>query len=296
MTGDATTMYSRNDMRSLMLGIAATFIFSLSLPATKVAVSIFDLMFVGLGRAIVAGALAGVLLLLNHEPIPDRKHWRGIAVVAFCSVMAFPWMSAIALKDIPSSYGGVILGLTPAMTAFWAVVRVGERPSVTFWVACCVGVGAILYFAQVRSGAGVQLGDLWLLAGIFILGCGYAEGGRLSRELDGWRVICWALVLSMPVLLAVLGIYEHGKPIHGTVQAWFAFGYLGVFSMLLGFFAWYRSLALGGIARAGQLQLAQPVLTAIWGVLLLGEQLTAGTIFAGAIVIASAVVARSVPK
>ena len=41
--------------------------------------------------------------------------------------------------------------------------------------------------------------------------------------------------------------------------------------MFLGFFAWYAGLARGGVAKIGQLQLAQPVLTLLWSALLLGE-------------------------
>ena len=50
--------------------------------------------------------------------------------------------------------------------------------------------------------------------------------------------------------------------------------------MFLGFFAWYRGLALGGVAKIGQTQLAQPVLTLLWSALILSEQITASMIVA----------------
>ena len=59
--------------------------------------------------------------------------------------------------------------------------------------------------------------------------------------------------------------------------------------MFLAFFAWYRGLALGGIARIGQVQLAQPVLTLVWAALLLGEQVTVPTVLAALAVLASVV-------
>ena len=44
---------------------------------------------------------------------------------------------------------------------------------------------------------------LLMLAAIIVCGLGYAEGAKLSRTLGGWQVISWALVLSLPVMLAL---------------------------------------------------------------------------------------------
>jgi drug/metabolite transporter (DMT)-like permease len=136
-------------------------------------------------------------------------------------------------------------------------------------------------------------GDLWLLAAVALAALGYAEGARLARELDGWRVISWALAFSLPVLAVVVGtlVLRDGVP-SGDAGAWWSFLYLAAFSMYLGFFPWYRGLALGGVARVGQIQLVQPVLSLLWAALLLGERITPGTALASLLVIASAALAR----
>ena len=99
-------------------------------------------------------------------------------------------------------------------------------------------------------------------------------------------MICWALVLTAPLLVApvALAIAENG--LHAGADAWLGFAYVALFSMFLGFFAWYAGLARGGVARIGQLQLAQPVLTLVWAALLLGEEVSAATVAAAVAVLA----------
>jgi drug/metabolite transporter (DMT)-like permease len=57
--------------------------------------------------------------------------------------------------------------------------------------------------------------------------------------------------------------------------------------MFLAFFAWYVALGRGGVAKIGQVQLVQPLLTLIWSAALLGEHVGAGTIAASLAVVAS---------
>ncbi len=172
------------------------------------------------------------------------------------------------------AHGAIVNGLLPALTAIGGVLRGGERPRALFWLSCGAGVLAVLLFAVVQGGGHLQAGDGWMLAAVGTGALGYTEGGRLARELGGWRVICWALLLAAPFLMLPVGwsLAHHG--IQSSPLAWAGFAYVSIFSMLLGFFAWYYGLAHGGIARISQLQLLQPLLTIIWAALLLGEHLT----------------------
>jgi drug/metabolite transporter (DMT)-like permease len=183
----------------------------------------------------------------------------------------------------------VIVGMLPAATAVMAALRGGERPSPAFWAASAAGLVAVLAFAATQGASGVAPADLYVLAAVALAALGYAEGGALSRRLGGWQVICWALVLSAPVLVPVVALRIGSEGLHAGPDAWLGFAYVALISMFLAFFAWYRGLALGGIARIGQIQLAQPVLTLCWAALLLGEQVTAATVLAALAVLASVV-------
>jgi drug/metabolite transporter (DMT)-like permease len=266
------------------LGVLA---FSFSLPATRLAVADLSPVVVGLGRALVAAALAAALLAARREPLPDRRDMPRLLLTGVGVVIGFPLFSSLALRELSSAHATVIVGLLPAATAAFAVARGGERPGRGFWAAAAAGLVAVLAFAATQGAGGVALADLYVLAAVALCAFGYAEGGVLSRRYGGWQVICWALVLTAPALVPVVAAGIAVDGLSAGVDAWLGFAYVALFSMFLGFFAWYRGLALGGIARIGQIQLAQPVLTLVWAALLLGERVTAATVAAALVVLAS---------
>jgi drug/metabolite transporter (DMT)-like permease len=263
--------------------------FSFSLPATRLAVADLDPVVVGLGRAVVAAVLAAALLAVRREPIPARADWPRLGLVAIGVVVGFPIFTSLALRHLSSAHASVIVGVLPAATAAMAVARGGERPSRAFWLAAAAGLAAALGFAATQGASGLAAADVYVLIAIALCALGYAEGGALSRRLGGWQVICWALVLSAPVLAPVVAVRIAATGLHAGADAWLGFTYVALVSMFLAFFAWYRGLALGGIARVSQVQLAQPVLTLVWAALLLGEQVTAATVAAALAVLASVV-------
>lgn len=282
------------DAGGLLFGALGVLSFSLTLPATKLAVADLDGTVVGLGRALVAAALAAAVLLVRRERLPSREQLRGLAIVGAGVVVGFPLLSAWAIERVDAAHGAVLTGLLPIATAVGAVVLAGERPSLAFWLASLAGLGAVLLFAASMGGGAPQLADLLLLAAVAAAGLGYAEGGRLARGLGGWQVICWALLFSAPFVAVPVGLRLAAVGLSAGPGAWLSFAYVSVVSMFLGFFAWYRGLAIGGIARVGQLQLAQPVLTLLWSVLLLGEQVSLPTILAALAVIGTVALGRRV--
>jgi drug/metabolite transporter (DMT)-like permease len=207
--------------------------------------------------------------------------------------VGFPIFTSLALRHLSSAHASVIVGVLPAATAAMAVVRGGERPSRGFWFAAAAGLAAALAFAATQGASGLAAADGFVLIAVALCALGYAEGGALSRRLGGWQVICWALVLSAPVLAPVVALRAAQTGLHAETDAWLGFAYVALVSMFLGFFAWYRGLALGGIARIGQVQLAQPVLTLVWAALLLGEEVTAATVLAALAVLASVVATQA---
>lgn len=274
----------RQEWLGFAYGFLGVFVFSLTLPATKVAVAGFDPVFVGLGRAVVAGGLSLVLLLITGQPLPGWRYLPNFCLVIVGVVVGFPLLSAIAMRDAPASYGAVITGLLPLSTAICGVWRAGERPSLLFWLFASLGSGLVVGFALLLGGT-MPIANLALLGAVAAAGLGYAEGAILARRFGSWQVICWALVLSIPVLLPIVCQHLPTDFAAVPVSAVFGFLYVSIFSMFLGFFAWYHGLSLGGIARVGQVQLLQPFLTILAAALLLGESLTLTTLLFAAGVI-----------
>jgi drug/metabolite transporter (DMT)-like permease len=272
---------------AFLLGFVGVLGFSFTLPATRAAVDGLDPTFVGIGRTVAAAALAAVILLARREQLPPRDQLRRLGLVAIGVVFGFPLLSALALHHLPSSHAAVTVGMLPAATAVAAVVRGGERPSRAFWIASSVGLLAVLAFAA-SKGAGVPRGgDLLLLASVALAALGYAEGASLAREIGGWRVISWALVLSLPLTVPITLVAASGGVSHADTGDWLCFAYVALFSQYLAFFPWYAGLARGGTAKIGQVQLAQPLLTLIWSAALLDERIGATTLLAAVVVLLS---------
>jgi drug/metabolite transporter (DMT)-like permease len=255
-------------------GFIGVVIFSGSLPATRVAVLQFDPVFLTVARAAIAGVLALGLLLAFREKRPSRSDIVSLVVVALGVVVGFPLLTALALQHITSAHSIVFIGLLPLSTAIFGVVRGGERPRLAFWIFSALGSALVAGFALTQGLTASPIGDALMLAAIIVCGLGYAEGAKLSRTLGGWQVISWALVLSLPVMIALSIVYLPPTSSGIAWPAWLSLAYVSLFSMLIGFVFWYRGLALGGIAAVGQLQLLQPFFGLALAATLLGEPVT----------------------
>ncbi len=257
-------------------GFIGVVIFSGSLPATRLAVLEFDPVFLTVLRAAIAGVLAVALLWLFRERRPARNQWLSLLIVALGVVLGFPLLTALALQHVTSAHSIVFVGLLPLATAIFGVLRGGERPRPVFWIFSVLGSALVVGYAVSQGLTASPTGDLLMLAAIVACGLGYAEGAKLSRSLGGWQVICWALVLALP-LMALWSVWlapaSFGQI---SLSAWLCLAYVSLFSMLIGFVFWYRGLAQGGIAAVGQLQLLQPFFGLALAATLLHEQVSLG--------------------
>lgn len=272
-----------------LIGVAA---FSLTLPATRAAVAALDPVFVALGRAVGAAVLAGIVLFVTRTPFPRRDQLGRLAIVAAGVVIGFPLFSAWAMQRVPAAHGAVVVGLLPLATAMAGAWFAHERPSGRFWVSAIFGSAVVVAFALWQGGGAPQPADALLVLAVIAAAIGYAVGGSLARTLGGWQVISWALVLSAPILAIPTLMSADGRLATAPVSAWIGFAYVSVVSMFLGFFAWYRGLALGGIASVGQVQLLQPFMTIFASALLLSERIDVATLVAAAFVIVSIAISR----
>ncbi len=270
--------------------------FSLSLPLTRVAVGGLSPLFVGAGRSVLAAVLAAAALAAARQRLPRGAQWARLAVVGGGVVLGFPLLTSYALQTAPASHGAVVIALLPAATASVIVLRTREHPPRVFWVAAGLGAVAALGFASLSgTGLGVLTGsDVLLLLAVLAAAVGYAEGGLLSRQLGAWQTVSWALVLCAPVTIALT--VASGGPGQASFAQWSCLVYLGVVSSFLGFFAWYRGLALGPMAQVSQVQLVQPVLSIGWAAWLLGERITGTTALGALAVVACAATAVRVRR
>jgi len=273
-------------------GLLGVIIFSGSLPATRVAVGGFSALFLTSARAVIAALIGAAVLGLLRQARPQRNDLASLAIVSIGVVVGFPLLTALALQHITSAHSIVFIGLLPLSTAIFAVLRGGERPQPLFWLFAVLGSATVAGFALSNGGSASITGDLLMVAAIVLCGLGYAEGAALSRRLGGWQVISWALLLAVPLMVpvAILTLPSTWSGI--AAPAWIGLAYVSIFSMFVGFIFWYRGLAIGGIARVGQLQQLQPFFGLALAGLLLHEPVAWSMIAATALVVACVFFAR----
>ncbi|WP_137918404.1 DMT family transporter [Hydrogenophaga sp. 2FB] len=287
--------------KGLLLGLLGVTLFALTLPMTRLAVGTVDApqmsgVFVALGRAVVAAALSVVFLLATHAPWPRREDLLPLAITSAGVVFGFPLFTSVAMRYVEAVHASVIVGVLPLATAAVAALLHRQRPSTGFWLCAALGSAMVVGFAVLRSGrAGLTLhpADALLLAAMLCAAIGYAYGARMSQRMRAEHVICWALVIALPITLPLAFVTRPQAALQAS--AWWGFAYTAVFSMWIGFFAWYRGLALGGTVRVSQVQLVQPFLGMMFAVPLLGERLDAVTLGFAVAVIATVFIGKKMP-
>lgn len=289
------------ESRGLWLGLLGVTIFALTLPMTRVAVGTPEApqmsgVFIALGRAVVAALLSAAFLLATRAPLPRREDWVPLAITSGGVVFGFPLLTSLAMRYVEAVHASVIVGVLPLATAAVGAWLHRQRPSAGFWLCGIAGSALVVGFALLRGANGpgsLHAADLLLLGAMACAAVGYAWGARLSQRMQAEHVICWALVISLPITGPAALLARPDVPV--TPAAWGAFAYVAVFSMWLGFFAWYRGLALGGTVRVSQVQLVQPFLSMLFAVPLLGEALDATTVGFALAVIATVFIGKKMP-
>lgn len=289
-----------DERRGLWLGFVGVAIFALTLPMTRLAVGtpqapLMSGVFIAMGRAAVAGLLSAAFLLATRAARPRRSELRPLVLTSAGVVFGFPLFTSVAMRYVEAVHASVIVGVLPLATALAGALLQRQRPSAGFWGCAALGSALVVVFALLHSGQGLRLhvADVLLLAAMGCAAVGYAYGARLSQAMRAENVICWALVIALPVTLPLAW---YGRPATAMpASAWWGFAYVSVFSMWIGFFAWYRGLAVGGTVRVSQVQLVQPFLSMLFAVPLLGESLDAVTLAFGVGVIATVFVGKKMP-
>ena len=285
-----------DESKGMFLGLVGVVSFGLTLPATRYIIPYFDPVFIGLGRAVIASFVAALLLIATKQTRPSRNQFYQLLGVASGVVVGFPILSAWAMQTVPASHGGVVLGVLPLATAIVGSVVSNEKPSVAFWICGIVGSAVVIAYSLLQGVGEFQTGDFFLLGAIVSAATGYALGGKLSKEIGGWQVICWALVISFPFIIVPAWL-EAPQDAFGSLplNVILSFLYLALVSQLFGFFFWNKGLALGGVARVSQTQLLQPIVTLVASALLINETINVQTIVFATLVIVTVAIGKKMP-
>jgi|TARA_B110000444_G_C18815206_1_gene584747 drug/metabolite transporter (DMT)-like permease len=276
----------------MLIGFVGIAIFSLTLPFTQMAVNEMSPFFLAFGRASIAGICALILLIFNKSKFPNRVQIKKLIIIVVGVVYGFPIFTSIAMTTLPSSHSGIVLGILPLAMSLFAAIKYKEKPSLSFWLTSIFGTFMVISYTFMDNDGSLMIEDLWLLFAILFAAIGYSEGGILSKEMGSIAVISWALVISLPINLFASYVFYETSYATISFQAFMSLMYVGLFSMFIGFFFWYKGIAIGGISRVGQVQLIQPFLTIIGAYFLTNEKITFLNILFALIVLIVIIIGR----
>lgn len=296
--GNTATNPAGTATRGLWYGTIGVLIFALSIPMTRLATAgeagqPLPAEFVAVGRAALAGVLAAIYLRLVRARRPRRDEWTALALTAAGVVFGWPLFLGWAVLHVDAVHASVVSGVLPLATAAIAAVWLRQRPGAGFWACALAGTGLVVAFAAWRGGGALQRADALLLLAVLCASFGYVGGARLSRDMPAQQVISWVLVIALPLTLPIT--WQVRPTVPASAAAWGAFLYVALFSMWLGFFAWYRGLALGGTLRVSQVQLLQPFASMLLAVPLLGERIDVATVLFALAVLVTVAIGKHMP-
>ena len=283
--------YFTKENYAFLLGFIGVLIFALTLPITRhLTQSEFTSLEIGFGRGFLAG-IASVLILLfkgqfKKENLPSRSDINKLIITAIGVVFAFPIFTAVAMQTIPAGNGGIVLAAVPLSVAIFAGILSDEKPSNRFWIVAVIGFVTVTIFRLLTNESSIidiGFGDFALLVCVVIGGMGYSQGGILGKTMSGWKVICWALVISLPIVfpLTLLNFdFNHLTQVaNDSMTTILLFAFLCLFNNLIGFFFFYEGLGKGGVARVSQTDLFRPFFTFFFSVVFLDESMSFLSIF-----------------
>ena len=277
--------YFSRENYGFLLGFVGVVIFSLTLPITRhLTQTGFTSLEIGFGRGFLAG-FASLFILLSKGQIkpanlPNKLDIRKLIITAIGVVFAFPIFTAVAMQTVPAGNGGIVLAAVPLSTAIFAGLLSEENPTIRFWVIAVFGFITVIGFRVLTNSSsisGVGEGDFALFGAVIFGGLGYAQGGILGKEMSGWKVICWALVISLPLVvpLTLLNFdFTHLAYVaNNAFLSILLFAFLCLFNNLIGIFFFFKGLAIGGVVKVSQIDLFRPFLTFFFSVVFLEEQM-----------------------
>jgi len=273
---------SPKERSGLLFALLGVFLFSLSLPMTKWALESFDPFLTATARPIIACCVAIPVFAYLKIPRVPREYVRPMIFTAIGAVFGWPIFIALALQRTTATHVAVIASIMPLVTAIMAVIKTRKHVPLQFWLASLCGTAMLVLFAVTRGGdlhTNLNADVLTLIAVLASSYC-YVEGAELTKIMPGWQVISWVVIYTLPVCIVSSVIIwlrthsDHPVTFHGV----FGLIMIGISSMYLGFFAWYRGLRDVGTARGSQVQQLQALFTLGWAVLLLKEKVSALTL------------------
>ena len=238
-------------------------------------------------RVVIAGVALAAWVLLTGGRIGWREHWRPYLFVGSIG-LALPFvLIAKALESIDASTAAILNALAPLwatiVAAMW--IRDPVTPAKAAGIVLCLA-GTVVLVGWTPA----PMSSRELLAASMSVVATMLYGYTIvftKVHLKGAKPMATSAATLLFAALALLPFTPTDRHLASVpMTAWLAVLGLAVVSTTVAFIFYYRLIADVGPVKAITVTLLVPIFGMLWGVLFLGEPLTAGRVAGCAIILA----------
>lgn len=295
-TGIAATPAPRPWAIALALGVLYV-VWGSTYLAIRIALEGYPPFLLGAIRMLLAGALMYAVLRWRGVPAPTRPQWRRLWWLSIFMVLLSNGLVNVAEREVSSGMAAVAVASMPLWAALFALAR-GERPGRVEWIGLAVGFAGVLWLNAGGTLAATPVGMIMLL----VAPIAWAWGSIWSRGRDlptPFMSAAGQMLTGGIWMLAAALVTGERMTAWPSLQASLALFYLVGFGSIVGFTAYIWLLHHVRPVLATSYAYVNPPIAVLFGVLLVGEAISANEIAATAVILAGVAVitlARSRPK
>ena len=237
-------------------------------------------------RVLVAGLALAAFVYASGRGIDWRQHWRGYLFVGAIG-LALPFaLIAEALTVIDASTAAILNALSPLWATIFAALWIRDpiTPAKMAGIALCLAGTAVLV-----GWTPAPITHRELIAASMSVAATALYGFTIvftKARLKGASPMATSAATLLFAALALAPFTPLDRDLHAVpAMAWWALAGLAIVSTTVAFIFYYRLIADVGPVKAITVTLLVPVFGMVWGVLLLGEPVTAGRLAGCAIIL-----------
>lgn len=244
-------------------------------------------------RFAVAGAALYLFLRWRGAPAPTARQWGSAAIIGSLLVAGGNGLVTWAQQTVPSTHAAIILATGPLWSyALGWLFFGGQRPTLQIVVGLAMGVAgvAVLTGGEAAQGSGSALHRISIL----LAPLSWAMGSHLARRLARPQspiLMAAQHMLAGSVVLSAIAAYrgEFAQVVLSEISAaaWWGFAYLVLAGSIVGLSCYLWLVKKVGASRASSHAFVNPLVAALVGYGLLGEEATIATAVGGSAILAS---------
>ena len=227
------------------------------------------------------------LLIICFVPIP-KEYLRKIFFIALVSATLQYGLTFSGLRILDASTASLLVQTEVVFGVITAAVFLKEIPTYKQLIGMIVAFIGTLLILGTPSLEGKMVGACLVLSGAFCWSLGQVMVKSLKGKVNGFTLICWIGVFSSPQMLFLSFLIE-GDPIPLIISAdlvsWMTVLYLGLVMTVLGYGAWFYTLAKYPISIAMPFLLLIPVSAILGSMMFLGDKPAIDVLIGGIIII-----------